>query len=232
MFEKLKKTHTLQDWVVNKIVILRTPYNPRYYYLLFLIIFFSGNCLIFSDTNYKNLPEYKKLKLNDYILITGYLPEFSYNILENSFSLQISLNAIISNSLALYENQLNKDIFKNKYLKEISDKSESEKKHLASEKKLSEEQTQKIHNEIISIEQEIFSLEALIVHQKQLADICLEIYNYHDKEFQDGVISTIEFLKYKKDYLSVVFKYEELVYSKGVLENEKRSKRSQIPNSI
>lgn len=232
MFESKEKTHTLQDWVVNKIDILRTPYNTRYYYLLFLIIFISGNCLIFSDSSFESLPEYKKLKLNDYVLITGLLPEFSYDIFENSFSLQISLNGIISNSFALYENQINKEIFKNNFFREISEKNESEKKQLLSEKKLLEKEDQKIEDEIKSIEQEILSLEGLIKHQKELVDICLEIYNYHEKEFKDGVISTIEFLKCKKDYLSIVFKYEELVYTKETLENEKRSKRSQIPNSI
>lgn len=225
------KSHTFLKWVVIKMNILCTPLTPRYYYLLLLVIIFSGELLLFSEESYKTLPEYKKLKLKDYILITGFLPEFSYDIFENNFSLQFSINGIFSNSFALYENQLNKEIFKNNFFKEISLKNESEKKQLLSEKKFIENESEKNLVDLLAIRQEISSLEGLIRHQKELVNICLEIYNYHHKEFKDGVITTINFLEYKKDYLSIVFKYEELIYRKDVLENEERSKRSQIPNS-
>lgn len=225
------KTLTFREWVVIKMDILCTPLTPRYYYLLFLIIIFSGKFLVFSDEYFEELPEYKKLKLNDYVLITGLLPEFSYDIFENKFSLQISLNGIISNSFALYENQLNKEIFKNNYFEKKALKIEAEKKTALLEKKLLEKELQKILDEIVSLEREISSLEGLITDQGELLKISLEIYNYHQKEFNDGAITTIEFLKYKKDYLAIVFKHEELIYQKELLENEKRSKRSQIPDS-
>lgn len=211
--------------------ILYTPHTPRYYYLIFLILFFPGKFYIFSDGSYKTLPEYRQLELNDYVLITGFFPEFSYDILENKFSLQISINKLISNSFALYDNQLEKEIFKNKFFEEILKKNDAEKKQVLSEKKLVEEEKQKILEEVEVIKLEINSLDELISHQEDLLSICQEIYNYHQKEFNDGVISTIEFLQCKKDYLSVVYKHEELIFQKEVLVNEERTRRSQIPVS-
>ena len=170
-------------------------------------------------------------RLNDFSLAAGFLPEFSYDIFENSFSLQISLNKIISNSLSLYENQIEKELFKKNYSEKISKKIETENKLLLSEKKDYEKSVKIITSELDSILQEITSLDNLIEHKEILLMLNKEIYDYHKNQFDAGQLTTIEFLKFKRDYLDTEFSYQELIYNREVLQHAEKSKRSEIPDS-
>ncbi len=225
------KTLTFQKGVVDKMVIFLTPYNPRYLLLLFYVFSLFINNSVFSEDFYYDSLEYKKLKLNDLNLAAGFLPEFSYNIFENSFSLQISLNNIISNSLSLYENQIEKELFKKNYSEIKTKKIESENKLLLSEKKFYDKNVKIITGELNSILQEITSLDNLIVHKEILLVLNKEIYDYHKNQFDAGQLTTIEFLKFKRDYLDTEYSYQELLYNREVLLNAEKSKRSEIPDS-
>lgn len=225
------KTLTFQKGVVDKMAIFLTPHTPQYLFLLFLIFSLFINNSVFSEDFYYDSLEYKKLKLNDLNFYAGFLPEISYNIFENSFSLQISLNKIISNSLSLYENQIEKELFKKNYSEKKTNKIESVNKLLLSEKKNYEKNVKIITSELDFILQEITSLNNLIVHKEILLVLNKEIYNYHKNQFDAGQLTTIEFLKFKRDYLDTEYNYQELLYNREVLQHAEKSKRSEIPDS-
>lgn len=224
----LKKILTFRVLVVDNIAIYHTPHTPRWLLLLLLVFVFQLKTPLFSEDFYYDALEYKKLEINDLELITGFIPEFSYDILGNSFSLRISLNKIISNSLGLYENQIDKEIFKKNYFRKNELKIESELNLLSEEKNIYEKNLKKITLEIEAINREIISLDNLIGHKKVLLILNKEIFNYHLNEFEAGEITTIEFLKFKQSYLDSEYSYQELLYNREVLNSAKRSKGREI----
>lgn len=225
------KTHTFGFGVVYKRGILLTPHTPRLLCAFFLFFIFSSGFKIFPTESFKDSLDYQALKVKDFELITGYIPEFSYDVLNNEFSLTISLNSIITNSVSLYENNLKKKSFKKKYYEKILEKKKIFILEEKAKKKVLEENHKKISDELILISREINSLEKLITHKGSLLSINKEIFVYNKSQFDAGKISTIEFLQNKKAFLDQEYSYQELLHNLEVLKNEEKSKRGEISNS-
>lgn len=207
-----------------------TPHTPRYKYVIFYLFIFLGSFNLFSEEIYSDSLEYQELVAEDYLLISGFIPVLSYDILENNFSLKISLNNLVTNSIGLYKNSLKKKIFRNNFFEEKLKKKELELSLKESGKKNLEEKLKKLELELFKIDQNILSVAKLISHKEELKAINDEIYIYQESKFKSGDLESIDFMQYKKSYLEFYYELEELIYLKENLINETEFKRSEISN--